>query len=140
MLNIILLGYAHSLISSRIIAKACETNIHFISMKGDVQPHYTLIGGCMAKMHQKFEPLFIQVLIICDEKNLIGRNMFAIDRIYTDTHFKYRGAGLSKNIVELRNKEGLFRLYSKCTIFMTDVLLLFVKAFIILNIKGYGLK
>ena len=66
--------------------------------------------------------------------------MFAIDRIYTDTHFKYRGAGLSKNIVELRNKEGLFRLYSKCTIFMTDVLLLFVKAFIILKIKGYGLK
>jgi hypothetical protein len=30
-------------------------------------------------MHQQIEPLFTQVLMICDEENLIGHNMFAID-------------------------------------------------------------
>ena len=86
MLNIILLGYAHSLISSCIIAKACETNIHVISVKGDAQPHYTLIAGCMAKMHQKFEPLFIQVLIICDEKILSGETcLLSIEFTQTPT-------------------------------------------------------
>ena len=79
MLKVILLGYAHGLISSRRIAKACETNIHFMSVSGDVQPHYTSIAGFVAKMHEQIEPLFTQVLMICDEEDLIGRNMFAID-------------------------------------------------------------
>ena len=79
MLKIILLGYAHGLISSRRIAKACETNIHFMSVSGDVQPHYTSIAGFVAKMHQQIEPLFTQVLMICDAEDLIGRHMFAID-------------------------------------------------------------
>ena len=79
MLKIILLGYAHGLISSRRIAKACETNIHFMSVSGDVQPHYTSIAGFVAKMHDQIEPLFTQVLMICDEEDLIGRHMFAID-------------------------------------------------------------
>ncbi|MFT6779974.1 MAG: hypothetical protein ACJAV1_003920 [Paraglaciecola sp.] len=30
-------------------------------------------------MHKQIEPLFTQVLMICDEENLIGHNMFAID-------------------------------------------------------------
>nr|WP_232224806.1 MULTISPECIES: transposase [Pseudoalteromonas] len=36
MLKIILLGYAHGLISSRRIAKACETNILFINVSGEL--------------------------------------------------------------------------------------------------------
>nr|WP_235956587.1 transposase [Pseudoalteromonas galatheae] len=79
MLKVILLGYAHGLISSRRIAKACETNILFMSVSGDIQPHYTSIAGFVAKMHEQIEPLFTQVLMICDEEGLIGRNMFAID-------------------------------------------------------------
>ncbi|TLX45284.1 transposase [Pseudoalteromonas phenolica] len=79
MLKIVLLGYAHGLISSRRIAKACENNILFMSVSGDVQPHYTSIASFVAKMHEQIEPLFTQVLMICDEEGLIGRNMFAID-------------------------------------------------------------
>ena len=79
MLKIILLGYAHGLVSSRRIANACETNIHFMSVSGDVQPHYTSIAGFVAKMHEQIEPLFTQVLMICDAEDLIGRHMFAID-------------------------------------------------------------
>ena len=79
MLKIILLGYAHGLISSRRIANACETNIHFMSVSGDVQPHYTFIAWFVTKMHEQIEPLFTQMLMICDEEDLIGHNMFAID-------------------------------------------------------------
>ena len=79
MLKIILLGYAHGFISSRRIARACETNIMFMSVSGDVQPHYTSIAGFIAKMHEQIEPLFTQVLMICDAEELIDRHMFAID-------------------------------------------------------------
>jgi hypothetical protein len=50
-----------------------------MSVSGDVQPHYTSIAGFVAKMHQQIEPLFTQVLMICDSEDLIGRHMFAID-------------------------------------------------------------
>lgn len=79
MLKIILLGYAHGLITSRRIAKACENNILFMSVSGDSQPHYTTIASFVAKMHEQIEPLFTQVLMICDAEGLIGRNLFAID-------------------------------------------------------------
>ena len=59
MLKIILLGYAHGLISSRRIAKACETNIHFMSVSGDVQPHYTSIAGFVAKIYEQIPRFFI---------------------------------------------------------------------------------
>nr|WP_245008152.1 transposase [Pseudoalteromonas piscicida] len=49
-----------------------------MSVSGDIQPHYTLIAGFVAKMHEQIEPLFTQVLMIYEE-GLIGRNMFAID-------------------------------------------------------------
>jgi transposase len=79
MLKIVLFGYSRGLVSSRRIARACETNITFMSLSGDVQPHYTSIAHFVANMKNKIEPLFTQVLIICDREGLIGRNMFAID-------------------------------------------------------------
>jgi len=79
MLKIILFGYSRGLVSSRRIAQACETNITFMSLSGDEQPHYTSIASFVSKMKDQIEPLFTQVLMICDKEGLIGRNMFAID-------------------------------------------------------------
>ena len=79
MLKIVLFGYSRGLVSSRRIANACETNITFMSLSGDEQPHYTSIASFVAKMKDQIEPLFTQVLMICDREGLIGRNMFAID-------------------------------------------------------------
>jgi transposase len=79
MLKIILFGYSRGFITSRRIANACETNITFMSLSGDVQPHYTSIASFVARMKEQIEPLFTQVLMICYKEGLIGRNMFAID-------------------------------------------------------------
>ena len=77
--SLVLFGYSRGLVSSRRIANACETNITFMSLSGDEQPHYTSIASFVAKMKDQIEPLFTQVLMICDREGLIGRNMFAID-------------------------------------------------------------
>lgn len=79
MLKIILFSYSRGLISSRRIAQACATNITLMSLSGDVQPHFTSIASFVSKMSEQIAPLFTQVLMICDEEGLIGRNMFAID-------------------------------------------------------------
>lgn len=79
MLKIILFAYARGYISSRRIAQACQTNITFIALSGDAQPHFTSIASFVANMSDTIEPLFTQVLMICEQENLIGHHMFAID-------------------------------------------------------------
>ncbi|WP_395341252.1 transposase [Ningiella sp. W23] len=79
MLKIILYAYAHGIVSSRRIAHACETNITLMALSGDTQPHFTSIASFVANMHLHIEPLFTQVLMICDQQQLIGHHMFAID-------------------------------------------------------------
>jgi len=79
MLKIILFGYSRGFITSHRIANGCETNITFMSLSGDVQPHWTSIAKFVSRMKDQIEPLFTQVLMICDKEELIGRCMFAID-------------------------------------------------------------
>uniref|UniRef100_UPI001F2D1AC2 transposase n=1 Tax=Aliivibrio fischeri TaxID=668 RepID=UPI001F2D1AC2 len=67
------------LLSSRHIARACQTNITFMCLSGDVQPHYTSIAAFITNMSKYIQPLFTQVLMICDQQDLIGGNMFTID-------------------------------------------------------------
>jgi transposase len=106
MLKIILFGYSRGFISSRRIANACETNITFMSLSGDVQPHYTSIASFVARMKEQIEPLFTQVLMICDKEGLIGRHMFAIDgcKIKSNASKEYSGTfeELTRKEVKLR--------------------------------------
>lgn len=106
MLKIILFGYSRGFISSRRIANACETNITFMSLSGDVQPHYTSIASFVTRMKDQIEPLFTQVLMICDREGLIGRNMFAIDgcKIKSNASKEYSGT-----FEELARKEAKLR-------------------------------
>jgi transposase len=79
MLKIIFYAYSLGLLSSRRIARACQTNITFMCLSGDVQPHYTSIAAFITHMSKHIQPLFTQVLMTCEQQGLIGGNMFAID-------------------------------------------------------------
>lgn len=110
MLKIILFGYSRGLVSSRRIAHACETNITFMSLSGDEQPHYTSIASFVSKMKDQIEPLFTQVLMICDKEGLIGRHMFAIDGCKIKSNASKEWSGTFE---ELSRKEAKLRRASK---------------------------
>ena len=75
MLKIILFAYSRGYISSRRIAHACQTNIPFMALSVDAQPHFTSIASFVANMSDNIEPLFTHVLMICEQENLIGHHM-----------------------------------------------------------------
>ena len=106
MLKIILFAYSRGYISSRRIANACATNITFMSLSGDVQPHYTSIASFVARMKDQIEPLFTQVLMICDEEGLIGRQMFSIDGCKVKSNASKEWSGTFE---ELQRKEAKLR-------------------------------
>lgn len=106
MLKIILFAYSRGYINSRRIANACETNITFMSLSGDVQPHFTSIASFVARMKDQIEPLFTQVLMICDKEGLIGRQMFSIDGCKIKSNASKEWSG---TIEELTRKEAKLR-------------------------------
>lgn len=79
LLKIILFGYSRGITSSREIAKCCEEYIVFMALSANSRPHFTTIADFISSMDKEITHLFLQVLLVCDQQKLIGKEMFAMD-------------------------------------------------------------
>ena len=79
LLKIILYAYSRGITSSREIAQSCRDNVIFMALSADTQPHFTTISDFISTLKEEMIGLFLEVLMICDEMNLIGKEMFAVD-------------------------------------------------------------
>ena len=79
LLKAVLYAYSRGIVSSREIARCCRDNVIFMALSADSQPHFTTIAGFVSRMSAEITALFGDVLLICDELGLIGREMFAVD-------------------------------------------------------------
>ncbi len=79
LLKVILFAYSRGITSSRAIARCCEENVLFMALSANSRPHFTTIADFISSMDKEVVNLFLQVLLICDQHNLLGKEMFAID-------------------------------------------------------------
>ena len=79
LLKVVLLAYSRGLISSRQIEQACRQNVVFIALACGQQPDHRTIAAFISSMKDEILPLFRDVLLICEEMNLLGGTMFALD-------------------------------------------------------------
>jgi transposase len=79
LLKIILFAYSRGITSSRKIAQCCEENIIFMALSANTSPHFTTISDFISIMDREIIELFREILLVCDEMGLIGREMFAVD-------------------------------------------------------------
>jgi transposase len=79
LLKIILFAYSRGITSSRVIARCCEQNIVFMALSAHSCPHFTTIANFISSMDKEITTFFQEVILVCDEAGLIGREMFAID-------------------------------------------------------------
>ena len=81
LLKVVLFAYSRGIVSSRGIERACREQVTFIALSGDSTPHFTTFADFVSTLGAEIEPLFKEVLLICDRQGLIGREMFAIDGV-----------------------------------------------------------
>jgi transposase len=81
LLKIILYAYARGVTQSREIARLCRENIVFMALAADSNPHFTTIADFIATLDGEIVSVFRDVLLVCDELGLIGREMFAVDGV-----------------------------------------------------------
>jgi transposase len=81
LLKIILLAYARGVTSSRRIERLCRENVVFMALSADSSPHFTTIADFVASLEREIVSMYRDVLLVCDELGLIGREMFAVDGV-----------------------------------------------------------
>src|SRR5208337_361766 len=79
LLKLVLLAYSRGLISSRKIEQACRENVVFMALACGQQPDHSTIAAFVSSMKDEILPLFRDVLLVCEEMNLLGGTMFALD-------------------------------------------------------------
>ncbi|VAW73300.1 Mobile element protein, partial [hydrothermal vent metagenome] len=79
LLKIVILAYSKGITSSRKIEALCRENIIFMAISADTRPHFTTVADFISRSTDEIASLFKQVILMCDDLGLIGKDMFAID-------------------------------------------------------------
>ncbi|WP_299082540.1 IS1182 family transposase [uncultured Paraglaciecola sp.] len=104
LLKIILFAYSKGITSSREIMWCCETNIIFKALSCDSVPHFTTIASFVRNHSDAIEDLFSQVVLICEQEGLIGRELFAIDGCKLSSNAAKEWSGTFKELEQKRDK------------------------------------
>jgi transposase len=104
LLKIVLLAYSRGETSSRKIEALCRENVLFMAMASDMQPHYTTIADFISSSPEEIGKLFSQVLLICDDMGLIGKEMFAIDGCKLPSNASKEWSGTKANLKKKNKK------------------------------------
>ena len=104
LLKIILFAYSKGITSSREIQWCCETNIIFKALSCDTVPHFTTLAAFVSGRSEEIEALFEQVLLICDEQGLLGKELFALDGCKMSSNAAKEWSGTFKELEQKRDK------------------------------------
>ncbi len=104
LLKIILYAYSRGITSSRKIAQYCCENIIFMALSADTQPHFTTIADFISLVDQEIVRLFLEVLLICDEMGLIGKEMFAVDGLKLPSNASKEWSGTKEDFEKKKEK------------------------------------
>jgi transposase len=81
LLKIIVFAYSKGVTSSREIAQLCCDNVVFMALSADSAPHFTTIAHFISRQQEEIVSIFRDVLLVCDEQGLIGKQMVAVDGV-----------------------------------------------------------
>ena len=83
---------------------AGETNIIFKALSCDTVPHFTTLASFVSGYSDEIEALFEQVLLICDEQGLLGKELFALDGCKMSSNAAKEWSGTFKELAQKRDK------------------------------------
>src|SRR5512136_1437159 len=102
LLKVVLLGYSRGLTSSRKIEQACHENVVFMALSCGQYPDHSTIATFVSSMKDEILPLFRDVLLVCEEMDLLGGTLFALDGCKLPSNASKE---LSGTLAELQKKK-----------------------------------
>lgn len=104
LLKVVLLGYSRGLLSSRKIEQACKENVVFMALTGGEAPDHSTIAKFISSMKKEILPIFIDVLMVCEEMDLLGGSYFALDGLRMSSNASKECSGTFKELKKKKEK------------------------------------
>lgn len=104
MLKIILLAYSKGIISSRKIETACKENILFMALSCQQCPDHSKIAEFISTMKEEIQPLFRDILLVCEELKLLGGTSFALDGLKLPSNASKHWSGTHAELKRKKEK------------------------------------
>ncbi|NIU59015.1 MAG: IS1182 family transposase [Phycisphaerae bacterium] len=104
LLKVVLLGYARGLISSRQIERACCENVTFMALSGNQRPDHSTIATFVSSMKDQILPLFCDILLVCEQENLLGGTFFALDGLKLPANASKESSGTISELTKKKDK------------------------------------
>jgi hypothetical protein len=104
LLKIILYAYSRGITSSRKIEECCRENIIFMALSAESASHFTTIADFISTLDEEIIRLFLEVVLICDEMGLIGKEMFAVDGCKLPSNASKEWSGTKADFTKKKEK------------------------------------
>jgi len=104
LLKVVLFAYSRGLISSRKIERSCRENVTFMALSGNQRPDHSTIATFVSCMKEEILPLFRDILLICEQENLLGGTFFALDGLKLPGNASKRWSGTLSDISKKKDK------------------------------------
>jgi transposase len=104
LLKIVLLAYSRGIVTSREIEQACRENIVFMALSGGQAPDFTTIADFVSSMKEEIGQIFLDILLICSELDLLGGTEFAIDGCKMSSNASKEWSGTFSDLKKKKEK------------------------------------
>jgi transposase len=104
LLKIILFAYSRGIIGSRPIERACRENIIFMALGCGFQPDHSTIANFVSSMKDEIESIFCNILLVCEELNLLGGSHFSLDGLKLPCNASKEWSGTFTELKKKRDK------------------------------------
>ncbi len=93
LLKIILLAYSRGIVHSRKIERECKRNVTFMALSCRQEPDHSTIAAFVSGLKDEIKPLFRDVLLVCEEMQLLGGTEFSLDGCKLPSNASTRWSG-----------------------------------------------
>ena len=104
LLKIVLFAYSRGLVPSRKIERACCENVVFMALSGNQRPDHSTIAAFVSSMKDQILPLFCDILLVCEQENLLGGTAFALDGLKLPGNASMQWSGKISEISKKKEK------------------------------------
>lgn len=104
LLKVILFAYSRGMISSRQIERACGENILFMALSAGCRPDHSTLAHFISSMQKEIENIFGNILLVCDQLNLLGGTHFSLDGVKLPGNASKEWSGTFKELKKKRDK------------------------------------
>jgi len=104
LLKVVLYAYSQGILSSRKMEKACKTNIVFMALGCGMTPDHSTFAAFISNLGNEAEKIFQQVLLACDQAQLLGYTHFALDGVKLPANASREWSGKHPDLARKRDK------------------------------------